>query len=58
VGDDTPTNDRLDELERDLETTREEAEEHGTIPGKDEPRLSRPDPDDPDQEGMPSPSAF
>ena len=60
MADDTPTtDDRLDELEQDVDETRTEAEEHGTIPGKKQPTLEDPNPDGPGGgKGMPSPSAF
>jgi hypothetical protein len=42
---------RLDELGDDIEDTERTAEEHGTIPGKEEPTLADPKPDDPDVGG-------
>jgi hypothetical protein len=66
VADDTRTQpdvealeERLDELDEDIDETRRKAEEHETIPGKEEPTLVDPNPDGPDGEsGFPNPPVF
>jgi hypothetical protein len=50
---------RLDELEGDIDEARREAEENETIPGKKEPSLVDPNPEGPDGEsGFPNPPVF
>jgi hypothetical protein len=50
---------RLDELEEEIDETRRSAEEHDTIPGKKEPSLVDPNPEGPDgEDGFPNPPVF